>query len=107
MNFKKFNPSYTAVELSTYLEDMRVNGISFKYTMVFTKLGERTYYKTIKDGSGNDIVIYSHSGYETKSVRQLFLSSPPPLAPEEFFVFTAIRLIKFFLPKISSITTLQ
>ena len=70
-SFKKFNPSYTAVELSTYLEDMRVNGISFKYTMVFTKLGERTYYKTIKDGSGNDIVIYSHSGYETKSVRQL------------------------------------
>lgn len=69
--FKKFYPSYTTVELTKYLEDMRINGVSFKYTTVFTDLGERTYYKTIKDGSGSDIVIYSHSGYSTKSVRQL------------------------------------
>jgi Adenine specific DNA methylase Mod len=64
--FKKFNPVYTTTELSKYLENMRENGVSFKYTMVFTNLGERTYYKTIMDGSGNDIVIYAHSGYETK-----------------------------------------
>lgn len=69
--FKKFYPSYTTVELAKYLEEMRTNGVSFKYTTVFTDLGERTYYKTIKDGSGSDIVIYSHSGYSTKSVRQL------------------------------------
>lgn len=70
-DFKKFNASYTTVELSQYLQDMRTNGTSFKYTMVFTNIGERKYYKTIKDGSGNDIIIYSHSGYETKSVNQL------------------------------------
>lgn len=69
--FKKFNPSYTSVELSEYLQNMRVDGTSFKYTTVFTNMGVRTYYKTIKDGSGNDIVIYSHSDYTTKSVRQL------------------------------------
>lgn len=69
--FRKFYPSYTTVELSKYLEDMRTNGVSFKYTTVFTDLGERKYYKTIKDGSGNDIIIYSHSGYKTKSIRQL------------------------------------
>lgn len=69
--FKKFNPAYTVVELSEYLQEMSINGTSFKYTTVFTDLGKRTYYKTIKDGSGNDIVIYSHSGYETKSIRQL------------------------------------
>ena len=39
--------------------------------MIFTNLGKRIYYKTIKDGSGNDILIYVHSGYNTKSVRQL------------------------------------
>ena len=50
---------------------MRINGTSFKYTTVFTNLGTRTYYKTIKDGSGNDIIIYAHSGYETKSIYQL------------------------------------
>lgn len=69
--FKKFYASYTTVELSQYLQDMRINGISFKYTTVFTDLGERTYFKTIKDGSGGDIVIYSHSGYATKSISQL------------------------------------
>lgn len=69
--FKKFYASYTTVELSQYLQDMRVNGISFKYKTVFTNLGERSYFKTIKDGSGGDIVIYSHSGYSTKSISQL------------------------------------
>ena len=69
--FKKFYPAYTTTELSAYLEEMRTNGTSFKYTTVFTNLGQRSYYKTIKDGIGNDIVIYSHSGYETKSIRQL------------------------------------
>ena len=69
--FKKFYPTYTTVELSKYLDEMRTNGVSFKYTTVFTELGERTYYKTIKDGSGNDIVIYSHSDYQTKSIKQL------------------------------------
>ena len=69
--FKKFYASYTTVELSQYLQDMRINGISFKYTTVFMDLGERTYFKTIKDGSGGDIVIYSHSGYATKSISQL------------------------------------
>lgn len=69
--FKKFYASYTTVELSQFLQDMRINGISFKYTTVFTDLGERTYFKTIKDGSGGDIVIYSHSGYATKSISQL------------------------------------
>lgn len=69
--FKKFYPVYTTMELSQYLEEMRTNEISFKYTMIFTNLGKRIYYKTIKDGSGNDILIYVHSGYNTKSVRQL------------------------------------
>lgn len=69
--FKKFNPSYTVVELSQYLESMRINGVSFKYTMVFTNLGTRKYFKTIKDGSGNDIKIFQHTCYETKSIQQL------------------------------------
>ena len=69
--FKKFYPVYTTMELSQYLEEMRTNEISFKYTMIFTNLGKRIYYKTIKDGSGNDTLIYVHSGYNTKSVRQL------------------------------------
>ncbi len=66
--FDKFNESYAKIELGKYLEGMRVDGKSFKYTTVFTDFGEREYYKAIKDGSGEDIVIYKHSSYSTKSV---------------------------------------
>lgn len=66
--FDKFNESYSTVELGEYLAGMRADGKSFKYTTVFTDFGEREYYKTIKDGSGADIVIYKHSTYSTKSV---------------------------------------
>ena len=66
--FEKFNESYTKIELGKYLEGMRVDGKSFKYTTVFTDFGEREYYKTIKDGAGEDIVIYKHSSYSTKSI---------------------------------------
>ncbi len=69
--FDKFNESYTKIELAQYLEEMRNEGKSFKYTTVFTDFGERAYYKTIKDGAGKDIVIYKHSSYQTKSVSRL------------------------------------
>lgn len=69
--FDKFNESYSKVELGEYLESMRNDGKSFKYTTVFTDFGERTYYDTIKDGAGEDIVIYKHSSYQTKSVAKL------------------------------------
>ena len=70
-DFKKFYPSYTTMELSKYLEEMKANGTSFKYTTVFTDFGEKKYFKTIKDGGGKDIIIYSHSHYSTKSITQL------------------------------------
>jgi adenine-specific DNA-methyltransferase len=69
--FDKFNESYSKVELGEYLESMRKDGKSFKYTTVFTDFGEKSYYATIKDGSGEDIVIYKHSSYKTKSVAKL------------------------------------
>ena len=69
--FDKFNESFSKVELGEYLDSMRSDGKSFKYTTVFTDFGEKTYYDTIKDGSGEDIVIYKHSSYGTKSVAKL------------------------------------
>jgi adenine-specific DNA-methyltransferase len=69
-SFDKFNESYTKVELEQYLEGMRKEGKSFKYTTVFTDFGTRTYYKTIRDGAGKDIVLYKHSSYQTKRARK-------------------------------------
>lgn len=70
-DFDKFNESYSKIELGQYLEEMKADGKSFKYTTVFTDFGERTYHSTIKDGSGEDITIYKHSSYKTKSVAKL------------------------------------
>ena len=70
-DFDKFNESYSTIELGQYLDQMREEGKSFKYTTVFTDFGEKEYYKTIKDGSGEDIVIYKHSSYSTKSIAKL------------------------------------
>ena len=70
-NFVKFNESFSTVELGEYLNSMKIEGKSFKYTTVFTDFGNRAYYKTIKDGSGNDIVIYKHDKYSTKSVSKI------------------------------------
>ena len=69
--FDKFNESYSKVELGEYLDDMRNDGKSFKYTTVFIDFCKKTYHSTIKDGSGEDIVIYKHSSYKTKSVAKL------------------------------------
>ena len=71
--FDRFNESYSKIELGEYLENMRNEGKSFKYTTVFTDFGQREYYKTIKDGSGEDIVIYKHSSYSTKSIARCAL----------------------------------
>lgn len=70
-NFIKFNDVYQETELSKYLENMKVDNKSFKYTTIFISKGEKSYYKTIKDGSGQDIVIYKHNNYETKSIKKI------------------------------------
>lgn len=70
-NFMKFNDVYQETELSNYLEDMKVENKSFKYTTVFVSTGEKIYYKTIKDGSNQDIIIYKHINYQTKSVKKI------------------------------------
>lgn len=70
-DFQKFNDVYTLIELEAYLKSMKDSGKSFKYTTVFTDFGERSYYKTIKDGSGEDIIVYKHSKYTTKSISRV------------------------------------
>ena len=69
--FNKFNETYTLMELKKYLESMRISGKSFKYTTVFTDLGNRKYFKTIKDGSNSDIKIFKHDTYQTKSISKI------------------------------------
>ena len=69
--FKTFSPIYKRTELMTYIQEMKENNKSFKYTSVLCNLKNRKYYTTVKDGSGNDIIIEKVNDYEIKSVKQV------------------------------------
>lgn len=70
-NFEPFHPVYKKTELMTYIQRMKEDNKSFKYTTVLYRCENREYFKTIKDGAGDAIVIEKVLDYETKSVKQV------------------------------------
>ncbi|MCM1560124.1 MAG: site-specific DNA-methyltransferase [Butyrivibrio sp.] len=70
-SFEPFHPVYKRTELMTYIQRMKEDGKSFKYTTVLYRCQNKKYFKTIKDGAGDDIVIERVLDYETKSVKQV------------------------------------
>lgn len=70
-NFEPFHPVYKRTELMAYIQHMKEDNKSFKYTTVLYKCNNRKYFKTIKDGAGDDIVIERVLDYEIKSVKQV------------------------------------
>ena len=62
---------YKKTKMIDYIEQMKKDGKSFKYTNVLYKCNDKEYYKTIKDGSGGDIEIYKVNDYEIKTVKQI------------------------------------
>lgn len=56
-NFEPFHPVYKKTELMSYIQRMKEDNKSFKYTTVLYRCENREYFKTIKDGAGDDIVI--------------------------------------------------
>lgn len=70
-SFIPFKPVYKRTELTTYIQKMKEDNKSFKYTSVLYQCSNRQYLKTIKDGTGDDIVIEKVNNYEIKSVKQV------------------------------------
>lgn len=70
-SFNSFNDVYNEVDLRKYLEKMRLENKSFKYTTVLYKISDKEFVKTIKDGSGNDMQLYKIKNYETRSISSL------------------------------------
>lgn len=70
-SFMPFNPVYKRTELMSYIQKMKEDNKSFKYTSVLYKCTDREYFKTIKDGAGDDIIIEKVNNYEIKSVKQV------------------------------------
>lgn len=70
-SFSMFHDVYKQTEIEAYIESMKNEGKSFKYTQVLVSAGEKKHAKTIKDGSGENIKIYKHTGIITKTVSQI------------------------------------
>lgn len=64
-------PIYKETELMNYIQKMKEEGKSFKYTSVLYKIENIVPYTTIKDGSGDDIILEKVNKYEIKSVKQI------------------------------------
>jgi adenine-specific DNA-methyltransferase len=82
--FQKFNDVYDEEDLFDVIEDMRASGKSWKYTRVITSLGKRSFLKTIQDGSGEPIKIYTHSGVQMVPISKL--SQDEGTSEEECYV---------------------
>src|SRR5699024_1179822 len=84
-NKSEFHLNDTGIKkpLFQLIEEYKVSGKSWKYTSVFRSMGRREYYSTIKDGSGNDIKIYKHKGYEQSSISRI--SKEENLTEEEVY----------------------
>ncbi len=69
--FQSIKAPYKDTELMSYIEQMKKDNKSFKYTNVLYSCSEEEYFKTIKDGDGNDIVINKIKNYDIKTVKQI------------------------------------
>lgn len=62
-------PIYKETELMSYIQKMKSDGKSFKYTNVLYEFGNLIPYRTIKDGSGDDIEIKKVENYSILTVK--------------------------------------
>ena len=67
----ELNTIYKETELMDYIKKMAEDHKSFKYTSILYKMDNIVEFKTIKDGSGDDIVLSKVNDYEIKSVKQV------------------------------------
>lgn len=74
---------YKKTKMVDYIDQMKKDGKSFKYTNVLYRCENREYVKTIKDGSGGDINIYRVNDYEIKTVKQV--AKDEKLSEEEVY----------------------
>lgn len=70
-SLKAFKPIFKNTPLMKYIANMKEEGKSYKYTNVLTKCDDIQPFKTIKDGSGEDIEIFKVGSYEIKTINQL------------------------------------
>lgn len=74
---------YKKTKMVDYIEQMKKDGKSFKYTNILYRCGNKEFFKTIKDGRGGNINIYKVDDYEIKTVKQV--AKEEKLSEEEVY----------------------
>jgi adenine-specific DNA-methyltransferase len=69
--FIKFNDVYDEADLFEIIEEMRLEGKSWKYTRALIDLGKRRFLRQIEDGSGEPIKVYVHENVVMKPISVL------------------------------------
>ncbi|MEQ1545245.1 site-specific DNA-methyltransferase [Methyloglobulus sp.] len=69
--FGKFNDVYAEEDLFDLIYEMRDSGKSWKYTRVLIDFGDKEYFCATKDGTGEEIRIYSHKNVVIKTIKEL------------------------------------
>ena len=70
-SFTTFKDVFKETEIAKYIESMKLDGKSFKYTNVLLSTGKKEPFKDIKDGAGEKIEIYKHCGVKIKTISQI------------------------------------
>ncbi len=68
---KPINPIYKETRLTDFIQIMKLDGKSFKYTNVLYRQDDIQPFATIKDGDGNDIIVNKVNDYEIKTIKQI------------------------------------
>jgi adenine-specific DNA-methyltransferase len=69
--WEPITPIYKETKLIDYIQQMKKDNKSFKYTNVIYKCEDINYYSTIKAGNNEDIIISKVDNYEIKTVKQI------------------------------------
>ena len=64
-------PLYKETKLTAFIQKMKFDGKSFKYTNVLLRQNDIRPFAVIKDGDGNDIVIEKVNDFEIATVKQI------------------------------------
>ncbi|MCL1914765.1 MAG: site-specific DNA-methyltransferase [Eubacteriaceae bacterium] len=69
--FTPFQNAYSEEDLFKLIEDMRNQGISWKYTSVLLEVGEQIDERVVLDGSGSEILVKKFKGVKRTTINRL------------------------------------
>lgn len=69
--FATFNEVKEEEDLFDYIQEMKQQGKSWKYTRIIEDFGQAQYLKTIYDGKGDEIQIFEHKNIKITSIEEV------------------------------------